>query len=525
MLKSGLLLILITLLYACIEDVKPTVESIEKLELTFPQKMKLFLDEPHLLHIGIDKTAIPYFIDYYKEREYQPRWIEKDTLWTKEATNLKSILKNKAQFGLPEKRYDFLKIDTNSIIESEIRLTALFTFLINDLKKGIFIKDTNLVRPCSIDTLFHIDSLPNFNTYEPIAHQIIKEGPEDTNYLNFAFALYNYCKKYTLDTTAYDIKPEKIDTINSLLETKKALFSKGYIQDMKIDSLNFRKTIEAYQYKNNLKIDGKIGYNTARMLNESTIHKIARAGITLDKLRQKEKYDSSYIRINLPEYILRYIYKDTVISQHRVIIGSTKTPTPSLLSEVKKIVLYPYWYVPYSISSKEILPHLKKDTTYLKKHNYKVFKRKEEVDVSSINWKKIKANNFPFNLRQDFGPSNSLGLLKIYFYNPYWVYVHDTPNKKLFHLERRALSHGCIRCDSVQVLAQKMIFKDRQFIEEDTLNMDTLFSRKENISIPLEIKIPIHIEYETVLVQTKQLIFLEDVYGRDEEYLKAWKGK
>ena len=161
----------------------------------------------------------------------------------------------------------------------------------------------------------------------------------------------------------------------------------------------------------------------------------------------------------------------------------------------------------------------------MKKHNYKVFKRKEEVDVSSINWKKIKANNLPFNLRQDFGPSNSLGLLKIYFYNTYWVYVHDTPNKKLFHLERRALSHGCIRCDSVQVLSQKMIFKDRQFIEEDTLNMDTLFSRKENISIPLEIKIPIHIEYETVLVQTKQLIFLEDVYGRDEEYLKAWKGK
>lgn len=521
--KVGYILIMLLVLFACADEVKPTVETIEKLELTFPQKMELFLDEQHLLHIGIDKTVIPYFIEYYKERGYQPRWIEKDTLWTKEATNLRSILKNKAQFGLPEKRYNFLKIDTNSIIESEIRLTALFTFLINDLKKGVFFKDTNLIRPCSIDTIFHIDSLAHFNTHEPLAHQIIKKGLMDTNYLNFAFALYDYTKKYPIDTTKYHIKPEKTDTINNLLETKKALFSKGYIQDMKIDSLNFRKTIEAFQYQNNLKIDGKIGYNTARMLNESTYNKIARAGITLDKLRQKEKYDSSYIRINLPEYILRYIYKDTIISQHRVIIGSTKTPTPTLLSEIKKIVLYPYWYVPYSISSKEILPHLKKDTAYLKKHNYKVFKRKEEVDVSSINWKKIKADNFPFNLRQDFGPSNSLGLLKIYFYNPYWVYVHDTPNKKLFNLERRALSHGCIRCDSVQILAQKMTLKDRQFIKEDTLNLDTLFYKKENISIPLENKIPIYIEYETVLVQKKQLLFLEDIYGRDEEYLRIWQ--
>ena len=114
--KVGYILIMLLVLFACADEVKPTVETIEKLELTFPQKMELFLDEPHLLHIGIDKTVAPYFIDYYKERGYQPRWIEKDTLWTKEATNLRSILKNKAQFGLPEKRYNFLKIDTNSII-------------------------------------------------------------------------------------------------------------------------------------------------------------------------------------------------------------------------------------------------------------------------------------------------------------------------------------------------------------------------------------------------------------------------
>lgn len=520
--QIGYILLMMLVLFACADEVEPTVETIEKLELTFPQKMEMFLDKPHLLHIGIDENSIPYFINYYKKRAFEPKWF-KDSIWKKEGVLLKSILTNKAAFGLPNNRYDFIKIDTNSVIESEIALTALFAYMVTDLQKGIFINDTNVIQPCSIDTQLLIDSLTNFKSNEPIAHQLIKFGKSDTNYLNFAFALYEYCRIYPIDINHYSIQPEKIDTLNSIVETKEALFTKGYIQDLEIDSLNFRKTIEKFQAQNNLRIDGKIGENTARMLNESSANKIARAGIVLDKLRKKEKYDSTYIRINLPEYMLRYIYDDSISSEHRVIIGSTTTPSPTLQSKVKKIVFFPYWHVPYSISSKEILPHLQKDTSYLRSNNYKVFKNKVEVDPTTVNWKKIQEDNFPFRIRQDFGPTNSLGLLKIYFYNPYWVYVHDTPNKKLFNLEVRAMSHGCIRCDSVQNLAKAILFNDRKLIEEDTLNIDTLLIRNDHQNIPLKTKIPIYIEYETVLVKDKQLVFLNDIYGRDEEYLKLWK--
>ena len=514
--------ILFMLLFACTNEIEPTVETIEKLELSLSEKIKLFLDKAHLKHIGIDEKSQQILIDFYKNRNFDPKWINEESL-NQEGLILNSLLANKLQFGLPEKRYDFIKCDTNSKIEKEIYLTALLAYMTSDIEKGVFQKDTALLQPLSIIPAFKLDSMTQIQVNQKFHETIINAGKKDTNYLNFAFALYHFCNTYPLDTTRYSIQPEKIDSINSLNETRKALFTKGYIQDLEIDSLNFRKTIETYQGLHNLSIDGKIGTNTAAVLNESTYKKVKRAGIILDKMRSKDVYDSTYIRINLPEYVLRFIYDDTLKSEHRVIIGSTKTPSPTLTSKVYKLVFFPYWHVPYSIASKEILPHLQEDTSYLRRNNYKIFKNKEEVDPSNINWKKIRENNFPFRVRQDYGPTNSLGLIKLSFQNPYWVYVHDTPNKRLFNREVRAMSHGCIRCDSVQNLAKAILFNDRKLIEEDTLNVDSLLVRNQHENIQLQSKIPIFIEYETVMLKDNNLIFLTDIYKRDEEFLRLWK--
>ena len=54
---------------------------------------------------------------------------------------LNSLLTNKLQYGLPEKRYDFIKCDTNSKIEREIYLTALLAYMTNDIEKGLWNDD------------------------------------------------------------------------------------------------------------------------------------------------------------------------------------------------------------------------------------------------------------------------------------------------------------------------------------------------------------------------------------------------
>jgi murein L,D-transpeptidase YcbB/YkuD len=51
-------------------------------------------------------------------------------------------------------------------------------------------------------------------------------------------------------------------------------------------------------------------------------------------------------------------------------------------------------------------------------------------------------------LRQDPGPSNALGLIKIMFPNKHLVYLHDTPSRSLFVREDRTFSSGCIRVEN-----------------------------------------------------------------------------
>ena len=91
----------IVLLFACTNEIEPTLETIEKLELSLSEKIKLFLDKAHLKHLGIDEKSQQSLIDFYKNRNFDPKWINEESL-NQEGLILNSLLANKLQFGLPE---------------------------------------------------------------------------------------------------------------------------------------------------------------------------------------------------------------------------------------------------------------------------------------------------------------------------------------------------------------------------------------------------------------------------------------
>jgi hypothetical protein len=182
--------------------------------------------------------------------------------------------------------------------------------------------------------------------------------------------------------------------------------------------------------------------------------------LPLDKLRKKGKYPEKYIHINLPEYTLKFFANDSLKSVHNLVIGTTDHQTPQLRSKVHTIVVYPYWNVPYSIASKEILPALQANKNYLTKNNYKIYRGENEVNPYSINWKKIKKNTFPYKVVQQPGPKNSLGIIKFEFHNNYSVYIHDTPSKSYFRSDVRSFSHGCMRCENPVELGKLLLTYD-----------------------------------------------------------------
>ena len=67
----------------------------------------------------------------------------------------------------------------------------------------------------------------------------------------------------------------------------------------------------------------------------------------------------------------------------------------------------------------------------------------KKLDPSKVNWSAPTAKGLTY--KQQPGPDNPLGFVKINFNNTHSVYMHDTPSQSLFGRNFRAASSGCVR--------------------------------------------------------------------------------
>jgi murein L,D-transpeptidase YcbB/YkuD len=192
---------------------------------------------------------------------------------------------------------------------------------------------------------------------------------------------------------------------------------------------------------------------------------------------------------------------------------------------VRYFIIYPFWTVPYSIATKELLPILKRDTSYLRRKNFEVLDRNNiVVDPKTINWKKYSKTYFPWKLRQRIGDENSLGILKFNFENKYGVYLHDTDNRRLFGREMRSLSHGCVRLEKFLDFAQFLIREDSVKYPVDSLHADLLTEKQKYVYVRKPI--PIYIRYFSAEADAHGgLYFFIDIYRKDEILKKELYGK
>jgi len=435
------LLLLTTLLFACSEQQKSKdeIQSFEHQNIPLREKIKKATHSEYLNSIGVPEVAHDFVRSYYEKRGFEARWSSKKDL-TSEGAELKEALHNVVALGIPRNRLKYGK--TENFIQDEIWLTAATSIVVNDLSRGILDFEEKTKRPVACLPVNEFDSKVLFNDSSSIREQFIAFGPEDTTYQVLGKGLINFVDRYPMDTTTYTIKSIKHDTTIALEKTRLALISKGYLSSEITDTSIVLDSLKTFQIHNGLKPDAVIGKYTAKALNESSYHKVERILLAMDKIRAEREYPEKYIRINIPEYKLRFFINDSLKSDHNIVVGKYENQTPELESTLRKIVVYPYWNVPYSISSKEILPALKYNNNYLAKHNYKIYKSGEEVDPLTVNWKGIRQNAFPYKVVQDPGRANSLGVIKFDFYNEHSVYFHDTPSKGLFGADVRAYSHG-----------------------------------------------------------------------------------
>jgi L,D-transpeptidase YcbB len=217
---------------------------------------------------------------------------------------------------------------------------------------------------------------------------------------------------------------------------------------------------------------------------------------------------SRYIWINIPSYQLQVLDRGKIALESRVIVGKPDTPTPTLSSAIECITFFPYWYVPRKITVEEFLPRIKKDSSFLSLNNFEVLDRKGKVvDPDTLAWASYNKNNFPFALRQREGEDNSLGVIKFVFDNPHAVYLHDTNAKGLFRSKKRAFSHGCIRMEKAEELANYLVPVSGK--------IDKLLDLKIRQTVNLADPIPIYVRYLTCEFIKGTLNFYDDIYMKD----------
>ncbi len=119
-----------------------------------------------------------------------------------------------------------------------------------------------------------------------------------------------------------------------------------------------------------------------------------------------------HVWVNVPEYKLRLMKDGRAVHEARVIVGKSETPTPLFSDEMDHAIVNPSWYVPPSIFKNEF----NSDPGLAAARGYDV----------------IYGRNGAVTVRQPPGERNALGFVKFMFPNKHAVYLHDTPNRRLF---------------------------------------------------------------------------------------------
>lgn len=282
--------------------------------------------------------------------------------------------------------------------------------------------------------------------------------------------------------------------------------------------------VRSFQSRHGLSADGVIGDRTAAALAVPVERRIDQVLVNLERWRWLPRdLGERHLRVNIAGFELQLVDRGSVVLSMRVIVGKQYTKTPVFSGRMTYLVLNPAWWVPGSIARGEILPKVQADPGYLEKNGYEILDgtgpSARVLDPASIDWAALSPGAFPYVVRQRPGPGSSLGRIKLMLPNPYNVYLHDTPEKRLFERDVRAFSHGCIRLERAFDLAAYLLRDDPEWSAE---RLEEEIASGEQKTVLLPRPLPVHIQYWTAWVDPAGALQLrDDVYRRDAAVLAA----
>ena len=286
-------------------------------------------------------------------------------------------------------------------------------------------------------------------------------------------------------------------------------------------STELAAAVKRFQARHGLLDDGVLGRDTVAAMNVPLSMRVRQLELTLERLRWLPDFSNGpIVAVNLPAFRLWAINNGDTSGaaplEMRVIVGTAvKTQTPLFIGSMRYLEFNPYWNVPKSIEKAELIPKIARDGGYLVKNDMELVALRgagEPVQhVNEATMADLRAGKY--RIRQRPGASNALGAVKFAMPNPDNIYLHSTSARELFKRTRRDLSHGCIRVEKPQELAQFVLAGKPEWTGE---TIAAAMEPGPAKTVSLKTPIPVVLFYTTAVSgKDGHVIFSPDVYKRD----------
>jgi murein L,D-transpeptidase YcbB/YkuD len=272
-----------------------------------------------------------------------------------------------------------------------------------------------------------------------------------------------------------------------------------------------------FQFSHGIESDGIAGDETLAALNVPVEDRIEQIRVNMERWRWLPRdLGERHILVDIAAFELSVVEGGGTVMSMEAIVGKAYRNTPVFSGTMTHMVLGPSWNVPRTIAVEDKLPRIQKDPEYLRRHGYEVFAIGDPdagpLDPATIDWTELDEEHFPYRLRQKPGPGNALGRVKFMFPNEHAVYIHDTPERKLFNRSVRMFSSGCIRISRPIELAEYLLNDKPGWGRHKILRA---FIRWNELTVKIT-PVPIHLVYFTARANGDgTLEFRKDVYRRD----------
>lgn len=307
------------------------------------------------------------------------------------------------------------------------------------------------------------------------------------------------------------MRDERVPAVRERLYATGDLASISGEPDVPVVSDKLTVAIERFQRRHGLQPTRTVDRATREAMNVPVAARIEQLRINRERMREHEPGDDGlFVRVNIPDFRVELHQQRRIVYTSRAVVGRPDRQTPVLDDRITHLTLNPAWNVPQRIVREDLAPQFARDPDYAERHGYEL--NAADRDITSVDW------NDPsyVPLRQRPGPANALGQVKFEMPNERAIFLHDTPERHLFHADQRAFSAGCVRVEEPLELASRLAGYGAGGVQ----HLAAAIRDGETRAVRFGRTVPVQLVYFTAWADEQGNVqFREDIYDKDGQAL------